>query len=86
MLRRFAPVFVFALLLGASNTVYADISSWPPGDELEPPSDPSDPPSEAEDKGEKAGSCSAPTLPLAALATLVLLISGMSLRQRARVA
>jgi hypothetical protein len=72
MLRKFAPVFVFALSLGTSSIARADIDPEPP-----------DLPAE-EDKGKGGGGCSveSPRLELAGLAALVLLISGARLRRR----
>lgn len=75
---RLAPhVFVAALCFGASAPALADVESGSPKQDM---------PSDNGDKDEaKSGGCSVstPKLEYAALAGLVLVISGMSLRRRA---
>ena len=74
MLRRFAPVFVFALAFGAASPAFADVDPEPSKPDL---------PSE-DDKGKGGGNCSVEStrLELAGFAGLVLLISGASLLRR----
>jgi hypothetical protein len=73
MLRWSTAVFVFALVFGVSGSAFADIDPEPP-----------DLPSDESDDGSSKGGCSVESakLELAALAALVLLISGARLRQR----